>query len=123
MMGRGSNRSASSGRLDLWAQLSEDVRGLSRARDPISRGEGQAAVDVGNVRVVVVRDRETELEPARPDELAQRFEAGSRAPALPTCDCRLMPPDAPAKLLLRQTRAEASFTKEIGAEHVLSSIT
>ena len=120
MMGRGSNRSASPGRLDLWPEFQKGVGGLGRARNPLGRGKAQVAVDVGEVRIVVIRDREPEFKAARTNELAKGLETRSRSPTLPASNRGLMPANAPTKLPLRQAGAEARFAKEIGAEHVPS---
>src|SRR5581483_5218916 len=74
-------------------------------------------MDQREVRVVVIRQLEPELEPAGADQLAQRFQARLDVAALPTGDLGLRALHAARELGLGQPRAQARLLQQICTDH------
>src|SRR5687768_13227237 len=88
-----------------------------RIRDPFAGTHIEEPIDEGVVGVVVVGEAESQLEAARPDQLAQGLEAGLDSAALPASDRRLSSADRSSELVLSEVRTEAGNAQYVAAGH------
>jgi len=84
-------------------------------RDAFLGREIEHPIDLRDVRVVVHREPEGEIEPTGTDELHERAEAGLDVATLPTGDTRLRTARASCELGLRETGSASGLTNQISA--------
>src|SRR3954471_17806908 len=90
----------SSGKPSRVPQATHSDREICGPPDPFTWRQRQHLMDVREIRVVGIGEPDGQLQPTRPDDPLQRFEARLRLAALPAPDLRLRLPEPLSELHL-----------------------